>query len=119
MIERYTIAASQNDLEESFDVQFFSPFKSRFNADPTQSLPIITSTNPQLVKQFYWGTEPNLSNNKRIASKLINAPIEQLTEKHFYKNALKSRRCLVIADGFYVWNSISKKRQIPYNLSSG
>jgi len=117
MIERYTIATNQNQIEERFGIKFTSSIQNRFNARPTQLLPIITSSNPELVKHFYWGTEPNLSKNKRIASKLINAPIEQLTEKHFYKNALKSRRCLVLADGFYIWNSISKKGQIPYRVT--
>jgi len=117
MIERYTIATSQARFEEGFSVQFLTSFKNRYNATPTQSLPIITSINPKIVKYFYWGTEPRSSMNKRIASKIINAPIEQLTEKHFYKNALKSRRCIILADGFYVWNSISKKRQIPYRIT--
>ena len=116
MIERYTIASSQQQIEERFGVSFPDSFQPRFNAAPTQALPIITLGNA-IIKQFYWGTEPHLSKNKRIASKLINAPVNQLTEKHFYKNALKSRRCLVLADGFYVWKSISKKGQVPYRVA--
>ncbi|VAW26332.1 hypothetical protein MNBD_BACTEROID06-1751, partial [hydrothermal vent metagenome] len=91
--------------------------KKRFNAAPTQPLPIITSTNTSVIKFYNWGAEPNSSKNKRITSKLINAPLKQLTEKIFYKNALNNRRCLVIADGFYVWKSIAKKRQIPYRIT--
>lgn len=117
MIERYTITKDQEQIEQRFNAHFPSSYKERFNAAPTQLLPIITSANPTLIKYFYWGTEPNLSKNNIIASKLINAPIEQLTEKHMYKNALKGRRCIVLADGLYVWKSISKKGQAPYLIT--
>ncbi len=116
MIERYSLSQAQHSIEKRFKAQCEDSFDLRYNAAPTQVLPIITLANPNRIKLFNWGTEPS-SNNKKIASKLINAPLAQLTEKIFYKNALKSRRCLVIADGFYVWKSISKKGQIPYRIT--
>jgi len=116
MIERYTISQAQNSIEKRFNAQCEDSFAIRYNVAPTQVLPVITLANPNRIKLFNWGTELS-SNNKKIVSKLINAPLTQLTEKVFYKNALKSRRCLVIADGFYVWKSISKKGQIPYRIT--
>ncbi len=116
MIERYTIATKQGEIEQRFGANFADTLQPRYNAAPTQSLPIITSANAKIIKNYYWGTEPSLSKSKRITSKLINAPIDQLNKKHFYKNAFKARRCLVLADGFYVWKSIGKKSRIPYRV---
>jgi putative SOS response-associated peptidase YedK len=44
---------------------------------------------------------------------LINARAETVLEKPAFKNAMKRRRCLVPADGYYEWQSPGKIKQ-PY-----
>lgn len=116
MIERYTISSELDQIEKKFGAKVPKLYQKRYNAAPTQLLPVITSMNPYDVSFFYWGIEPGLSKNKRITTKLANAPVDALLNKITYKNSLTSRRCIILADGFYVWKSTGKKGQIPYRV---
>ncbi len=114
---RYSIGASAEKIAERFNVTAPSEgYEARYNAAPTQLLPIIANSSPKGISYFYWGTIPGWSKNKSISPKLINAPTETLKEKATFKNALKKRRCLIPADGFYEWKRISKKGKVPYRI---
>jgi putative SOS response-associated peptidase YedK len=50
-----------------------------------------------------WGLIPSWAKDESIGSKMINARAETLAEKPSFKRLLRSRRCLIAADGFYEW----------------
>lgn len=112
MVERYVIDINTQEvpLLQQLGQEMVVP--QRFNAAPTQLLPILTGLNN--LQFAYWGIEPSLSNNKKISGKLINAPLAQLDAKISHLKALDNRRCVALASGFYAWKSISKKGMIPY-----
>ena len=116
MAHRYSISSSQDQLEQRFGADPTSRYKPRFNAAPTQLLPIITNISPQGLSFFYWGIDPQLSKNKTISQKLYNTEAETITQKASFRNAFRSRRCLVPADGYYAWKTISRKGKIPYRI---
>jgi putative SOS response-associated peptidase YedK len=117
MIERYSISASGEELAERFKgVEVTSSYTPRYNAAPSQLLPVITNEHPEGFSFFYWGAAPRWSRNKTISRKLINAEKEELSQKPTYKKALNTNRCLVPADGFYSWKSVGKKSRIPHRV---
>lgn len=116
MCGRYTVIAKAEEIEKRFDVEVPTTYAQRYNAAPTQKLPVITNENPAGLSFFNWGLIPKWAKDKTISSKLINARAETISEKASFKNALKQRRCLVIADGFYEWKRVSKKSKIPYRI---
>ena len=116
MCGRYTIIAKAEEIEKRFNVEVPESYSPRYNAAPTQLLPVITNQNPDGVSFFHWGLIPSWAKDKSISSKLINARAETLTEKASFKNAVKHRRCLVLADGFYEWKKSTKKAKIPYRI---
>jgi len=116
MCGRYTIIAKAEEIEKRFNVEVPESYKQRYNAAPTQILPVITNDRPDGLSFFHWGLIPSWAKDKSISSKLINARSETLAEKASFKNALKYRRCLVIADGFYEWKKSTKKSKIPYRI---
>ncbi len=116
MPDRYSICTPREQLEGRLKVEITDSYSPRFNAAPSQLLPVITNNSPTGFSFFYWGMDPKWSKNKNISRKLINAEKEKLLEKPSYRKALSSRRCLIPADGFYGWKSISKRSQIPYRI---
>lgn len=116
MPDRYSICTPKEQLEQRLKVEIPEGYLKRYNAAPSQLLPVITNESPRGFSFFYWGIDPKWSNNKNISQKLINAEKPKLLEKPSYRKALKERRCLVPADGFYGWKLIGKKSRVPHRI---
>jgi putative SOS response-associated peptidase YedK len=116
MCGRYTIIARAEEIEKRFNVEVPESYAPRFNAAPTQVLPVITNAQPNGISFFRWGLVPTWAKDKSIGAKMINARSETLTEKASFKQAFKSRRCLVISDGYYEWKRNSAKSKIPFRI---
>jgi putative SOS response-associated peptidase YedK len=116
MIERYSITASAKQLSERFSVDVPEVYKPKYNAAPTQILPVITSAAAKGVSFFYWGISPEWSKNKIPGEKIINLEAASFDDKPALKRALKKTRCIIPADGFYAWKKVGKKTSIPYRF---
>jgi len=116
MCGRYTVTAKPKDIEARFEVEVPDTYTPRFNAAPTQLLPVITSEHPDGLSFFFWGLIPEWSKSKAVSVKLFNAQAETLNEKPTFKRALEKHRCIVPADSFYEWKRVSKKSRIPYRF---
>jgi putative SOS response-associated peptidase YedK len=55
-----------------------------------------------------WGLIPSWAPNPSVAAQMINARSETAATKPAFRDALKSRRCLIPADGFYEWAKTGK-----------
>ena len=88
----------------------------RYNVAPSQDIPVVPNKAARAVEFFRWGLVPHWAQDEAIGNKLINARSETLAEKPSFKQALKKRRCVVIADGFYEWAKIGKKK-VPLHIT--
>jgi putative SOS response-associated peptidase YedK len=89
-------------------------FPARYNIAPTQPIAIVRMAEGR--RQFAlvrWGLIPAWVKDPRAFSLLINARGESVNEKPAFRNAMKYRRCLVPADGFYEWKREGEKKR-PY-----
>ena len=67
-----------------------------------------------------WGLIPQWAKNASIGSRMINARAETVAEKPAFRDALRRRRCLVLADSFYEWQRVgSAKRPMRVDMRSG
>jgi putative SOS response-associated peptidase YedK len=116
MFARYSIAPTPERLADRFGIEVPEGYRPRYNAAPTQLLPVITHDSPDGLSFFYWGAPPERTKNKSVSERIINVRVESLAVKPVLRKALTSRRCLVPADGFYAWKRTGKKSTIPYRF---
>jgi len=102
MCGRYSLFAPAVDIEARFDAAFDFDFEARYNAAPSQSLPVITGEDPDTIQRMEWGLVPSFADARKDHG-YINARAETLAEKRSFADAYESRRCLVPADGMYEW----------------
>jgi len=82
---------------------FPQEYPPRFNIAPTQLAPVAANRPSPQLELFKWGLVPSWAKDISIGNRMINARAETLMEKPSFRTALKRRRCLVPADGFYEW----------------
>jgi len=117
MCGRYRLSRRKQILEEHFDsVSGMEEWSPRYNIAPTQSVPVIRQNPKEPVRElslFRWGLVPSWAKDPSIAARMINARSETASTKPAFSEALKFRRCLVPADGFYEWRKTGKVKE-PY-----
>ncbi|WP_162427879.1 SOS response-associated peptidase [Pontibacter pudoricolor] len=86
-----------------------------YNVAPSQQLPVMTNVQPNSIQFFSWGLQPFWAKDAKAVKRSINARAETLTEKPSFRNLLKSKRCLVPADGFYEWQ-VTNHGKVPYRI---
>lgn len=89
-------------------------FPPRYNIAPTQPIPLVRSEHG--IRHFAlarWGFIPSWVKDPKQFSLIINARLEGIIEKPSFRAAMKRRRCLIPADGFYEWKKEGKGKR-PY-----
>jgi putative SOS response-associated peptidase YedK len=117
MCGRYRLSRRKQVVEKYFDtVAGEEDWSPRYNIAPTQPIPVIRQNPKQPVRELSlirWGLIPSWARDSSAAAKMINARSETASTKPAFRDALKSRRCLIPADGFYEWAKTGKAKQ-PY-----
>jgi putative SOS response-associated peptidase YedK len=104
MCGRYAVTSSPEAIRALFRYAELPNFPPRYNIAPTQPIAIVRIMEGK--RQFAlvrWGFIPAWVKDPKGLSLLINARGETAIDKPAYRNAMKRRRCLVPADGFYEW----------------
>ncbi len=118
---RFTVTATVDQLIDRFDVEFFlqeEEFVPSYNVAPSQSvLAVINNGRHNKMGFLRWGLIPPWAKDMSIGYKMINARAETLTEKPSFRNAYKSKRCLIVADSFYEWKRVDSKKKIPMRIT--
>ena len=103
-------------IAEQFALFEVPLLKPRFNIAPTQPVPVVRMTPQQAVPQrqfvvLHWGLVPSWAGDPAIGNRMINARAETAADKPAFRTAMRRRRCLVVADGFYEWQKAGKVRR--------
>ena len=114
MCGRYAVTSAPEAIRALFGYPEQPNFPPRYNIAPTQPIAIVRLVEGK--RQFAlvrWGLLPSWVKDPKNFSLLINARGESLTDKPAFRTAMKYRRCLVPADGFYEWKALGQRKQ-PY-----
>src|SRR5436190_24399365 len=103
MCGRFTLTIDPDELQAAFDLSAPPPadLTPRYNIAPSQAVAVIANGPSRKLEFFKWGLIPSWAKDPKIGNRMINARAETLGEKPSFRAALKKRRCLILAAGFY------------------
>jgi putative SOS response-associated peptidase YedK len=114
MCGRYTVTSAPEAIRALFRYEEQPDFPPRYNIAPTQPIAIVRLIDgKRQLALVRWGLLPSWVKDPRNFALLVNARGESVCEKPAYRAAMKRRRCLIPADGFYEWKSLGGRKQ-PY-----
>jgi putative SOS response-associated peptidase YedK len=112
MCGRYCITSAPEAVRRLFRYPEQPNFPPRYNVAPTQPVPIVRMVGGErhfaLVR---WGLLPSWVKDPKGFSLLINARGEAVNDKPAFRAAMRRRRCLFPADGFYEWKAESGRKR--------
>jgi putative SOS response-associated peptidase YedK len=112
MCGRYVAARPMSELAAEFHVDDVraEDHGQRFNVAPTDPVYAVATSKDgtRRLGTFKWGLVPFWAKDPKVASRMINARVETLAQKH--RRTLSRRRCIIPADGFYEWQDREGKR---------
>lgn len=117
MCGRFVLTNSAAELAAEFEFgDAPARIRARFNVAPGQDVAVVRvgeSGTREIVWQR-WGLVPFWAREPAIGNRLINARCETAAEKPAFREALRQRRCIVPATGFYEWSGAAGARRPHY-----
>lgn len=116
MCGRYTIAKTKNEvlayLNSNFNIKNIDGLSlPRYNISPSQShLTIIRIEDSFKAGMINWNYKINYQGKLK---QVINARSETVNKLYSFRDAFKTKRCLILADSFYEWDRETKQ---PYRF---
>ena len=124
MCGRFTLRTPASAIAEQFSLLEVPDLQPRFNIAPTQPVAVVRVDSPLPLGEaqgarfaqrelvfLHWGLVPSWADDPKIGNRMINARAETAAEKPSFRTAMRRRRCLIVADGFYEWKTVAKRRQ--------
>jgi putative SOS response-associated peptidase YedK len=113
----YNFSSAPEEVRNLLNYLERPEFPPRQHVAPSQPIAIVRADKG--VRHFAlvrWGFVPSWAKAIQPGKPLINARAETITEKPSFRNAIRRRRCLIPADGFYEWAGDVPGKKQPYYI---
>src|SRR5262249_15460116 len=116
---RFTLTTPPSVLAREFQLDAVPDLAPRYNAARGQDVATIwqAAGAPRALRLRRWGLVPHWAPDPGIGARLVNARAESAGSKPAFRDALRLRRCLVPADGFYEWAGSGRGPRRPFHLA--
>lgn len=118
MCGRKTLIKDRENIIQTFRVDQWegeSRWEPHYNISPLMQVPVLFFNGRRIIRPMTWGLIPHWAKDEKIASKLINARAETLTQKPSFSGLVERNRCVVVTDGYYEWKK-ERKSSIPFYI---
>ena len=122
MCGRITLTSSASEVAAQFEVPDVPSLPARYNIAPSQEIVTVRMAREGLreVSLERWGLVPHWAKDPAIGNRMVNARCETLESKAAFRDAVRRRRCIVPASGFYEWSgSGASRRPYVFRMQSG
>ncbi len=114
MCGRFVLTSPPEALRAAFGYAERPNFPARYNIAPTQPVAVVLAEqNARHFRLMRWGFVPAWVKDPRAFALVINARAETVRDKPAFRNAIRRRRCLIPADGYYEWRTVGSDKY-PY-----
>ena len=120
MCGRYALTTSPEILRALLYLRWLKyDVVSRYNIAPTQTAPVarLDENQDRELVGMRWSLVPSWAKDISIGARMINARSETAATKPSFRAAMKKRRCVVPASGFYEWKKLDSRGKQPYYIS--
>jgi putative SOS response-associated peptidase YedK len=115
MCGRFALTAPPEDVQALFGYRDAEPFPPRYNIAPTQPVAVVRRLHGERrLTLMRWGLVPAFVKDPGSFPLLFNARSESAAGRPAFVNALRYRRCLFPASGFYEWRRGPGDRKQPF-----
>jgi putative SOS response-associated peptidase YedK len=115
MCGRYALTLPPEAVRAFFGFPEQPNYPPRYNIAPTQPIAVVRLVSGQRsFALMRWGLLPSWLKDPKDFPTLINARGDSAATKPAFRGAMRHRRCLVPADGFYEWQKSEKGRKVPH-----
>ncbi|MCM2562906.1 SOS response-associated peptidase [Lutimaribacter sp. EGI FJ00015] len=117
MCGRFALTMPPDAMAQLFDATLANdlPDVPDYNICPTnQVLGVVSGAQGRRIGAMRWGFLPHWYKSPTDGPLLINARAETIADKPAFRSAVRKRRCLIAADGFYEWEKDSEGSRLPW-----
>jgi putative SOS response-associated peptidase YedK len=118
MCGRYEVHTPVEEIARRFEAGLtpaVAALQPRYDVAPSLAVPVVREgRNGRVLEAMTWGLVPSWSGDA-TGAKPINARAETVFDQPMFRNAIRRRRCLIPADGFYEWQAGALRKQ-PYHV---
>jgi putative SOS response-associated peptidase YedK len=104
MCGRYALHSHPDVVAMLFGLSEVPAYAPRFNIAPMSQVLIVRGAGQPAAALVRWGLVPRWVKDPAKAAKMHNARAETVAERPSFRDAYRSRRCLMPANGFYEWH---------------
>jgi putative SOS response-associated peptidase YedK len=117
MCERFSFTLSKEKTARRYHVRVGAAPALNFNISPGQQIAVVTDQSTGLLELMQWGMLPATAQADSTPRLYAAFSGEKLLKKPNQGAQLLSKRCLILADGFYLWKRVSKRGKVPYRVT--
>ncbi|MEM6656879.1 MAG: SOS response-associated peptidase [Pseudomonadota bacterium] len=119
MCGRFAITLPNDAMAQLFSARPANalPADPNYNVCPTNQVHVVRAGDTgRSLDALRWGFLPHWYKTETAGPLLINARAETLAEKPAFKAACRTRRCLIVATGFYEWTKSETGDRLPWYI---
>lgn len=115
MCGRFVRKSTLTEISDEFDIYEVQwAWEPSYNIAPGEDIACVINNGKNILAACRWGLVPWWAKDPQIGYKMINARAETLTQKRTFTRPFQEHRCLIVADGFYEWRTVEKRKYPVY-----